>query len=263
VKEENNADGNRDWMADLRKYEDFLREIDLGKYSNLREIKTVEQDLPKEMLPLDIYYEYYWDKTDFKDFNDVFEIYWEEKLHHIMKFIEKYFYGCSISFVKEGLKARLYRIWMSILTQFHFQYLWNALFDEKLISDAELDRRGIDAVADFEGRRVGFQIKKISYRREASERRFASGRRRVVDVIVEVPYIVVDEEELKRRIESRRVRDATKERYRKLLAQFKENFRKYDNGFVVFTENYLRKVHNKVKEKALTVNKIPYDEFLG
>ena len=85
----------------------------------------------------------------------------------------------------------------------------------------------------------------------------------MVDVIVEVPYIVVDEEELKRRIESRRVRDTTKERYRKLLALFKENFRKYDNGFVVFTENYLRKVHNKVKEKALTVNKIPYDEFLG
>ena len=78
-------------------------------------------------MPLEIYYRYYWDSTDFKDFEEVFKIYWHEKLNpHIYNFIKKYFYGCSLQFVEEGFKARLYRIWVSLLTQFHFQYLWNA-----------------------------------------------------------------------------------------------------------------------------------------
>ncbi|EDP75205.1 Type II restriction enzyme TthHB8I (endonuclease TthHB8I) (R.TthHB8I) [Hydrogenivirga sp. 128-5-R1-1] len=85
--------------------------LELEKYKELRAIKTVEQDLPQDLLPLEIYYRYYWDSTDFKDFEKVFEIYWHEKLNpYIYNFIKKYFYGCSLQFVEEGFKARLYRI---------------------------------------------------------------------------------------------------------------------------------------------------------
>ena len=42
----------RDWKKDLTKFESFLRSIDMQKYENLRKIKTVEQDLPKNLLPL-------------------------------------------------------------------------------------------------------------------------------------------------------------------------------------------------------------------
>jgi len=151
----------RNWKVDLKKLVDFLKNIEIQKYTHLRQIKTVEQDLPQELLPLEIYYNYYWDTTDFKDYDEIFKIYWSEKLNpYIYDFIKKYFYGCSLQFVEEGFKARLYRIWMSILTQFHFQYLWNALFKEKLISSAELDMMGIDAIIELNKIKLAIQVKK-------------------------------------------------------------------------------------------------------
>jgi hypothetical protein len=151
----------RDWQTNLKKFENFLKNIDIEKYSYLRNIKTVEQDLPKDLLPLELYYKYYWDSTNFKNFDEIFEIYWREKLNpYIYNFIKKYFYGCSLQFVEEGFKARLYRIWMSILTQFHFQYLWNALFDKKLKSNPQLDLMGIDAILNLNDTNIAIQIKK-------------------------------------------------------------------------------------------------------
>jgi len=102
---------SRNWKKDLNKFEKFLNNINIQKYAHLRKIKTVEQDLPRELLPLEIFYRHYWDTTDFKDYDKIFEIYWSEKLNpHIYEFIKKYFYGCSLQFVEEGFKARLYRI---------------------------------------------------------------------------------------------------------------------------------------------------------
>ncbi len=98
----------RDWGYDLNKFESFLKKINVTEYVHLRQIKTVEQDLPKELLPLEIFYRYYWTITDFKDFNEIFTIYWSEKLNpYIYEFIKKYFYGCSLQFVEEGFRARI------------------------------------------------------------------------------------------------------------------------------------------------------------
>jgi len=49
-----------DWKSLFNKYEDFLRNIPLIKYSELREIKTVEQNLPKNINPLKLLYRIYW-----------------------------------------------------------------------------------------------------------------------------------------------------------------------------------------------------------
>jgi len=46
----------------LKTFEEFLSEIDLQEYRNLRQIKTVEQDLPKAINPLYLIYKFYWDK---------------------------------------------------------------------------------------------------------------------------------------------------------------------------------------------------------
>jgi len=253
----------RNWNKDLKKYEKFLKMINLNKYSYLREIKTVEQDLPYDLLPLEIFYRYYWDNMEFKDYDEVFEIYWKEKLNNIYSFIKKYFYGCSLQFVEEGFKARLYRIWMSILTQFHFQYLWNALFDEKLESTPDLDMIGIDAIVVLKNKKIGFQIKKISYRREASERRFTKRQKKYVDFIVEVPYLVIDVDDLKNKISNPRVKEETKNKYRNFLRIFEENFTKLNNGFVIFKSNYLEHIRNVIEEKLNeNIEKIPYFYFL-
>ena len=257
---------SRNWKADLKKFEDFLRNIDIQKYAHLRQIKTVEQDLPRELLPLEIYYRYYWDTTDFKDYDEIFKIYWNEKLKpYIYEFIKKYFYGCSLQFVEEGFKARLYRIWMSILTQFHFQYLWNALFDEKLISSAELDMLGIDATVKLNNVKIGIQVKKVSYRREASDRRFTRRQQTHADIVVEVPYLVIDIDELKRKLKNPRVRESTKVKCQNALDIFNKNFIKLDNGFVIFRGEYLKHIKKIILEKIKITEKgkkITYQEVL-
>ncbi len=256
----------RNWKKDLAKFENFLRNIDIQKYARLRMIKTVEQDLPRDLLPLEIYYKYYWDTTDFKDYDEVFRIYWSEKLNpYIYDFIKKYFYGCSLQFVEEGFKARLYRIWMSILTQFHFQYLWNALFDEKLISTPELDMMGIDAIVELNKVKIAIQVKKVSYRREASDRRFTRRQQSHADIVVEVPYLVIDIDDLKNKIANPRVRESTKIKCQNALDIFNKNFIKLDNGFVISKEEYLRHIRKVILEKLKTAEKgkkITYDEVL-
>ncbi len=255
----------RNWKKDLTKFENFLGNIDIQKYAHLRMIKTVEQDLPRDLLPLEIYYRYYWDTTDFKDYDDVFKIYWNEKLNpYIYDFIKKYFYGCSLQFVEEGFKARLYRIWMSILTQFHFQYLWNALFDEKLISTPELDMMGIDSIVELNEVKIAIQVKKVSYRREASDRRFTRRQRKYADIVVEVPYLVIDLYELKNKISNPRVKESTKTKLQNALEVFNKNFIKLNNGFVIFKEEYLKHIRKImfIEIKARRGKKITYEEIL-
>lgn len=264
---------DRDWDKDLGKFEEFLKKIDLQKYKPLREIKTVEQDLPKDLLPLEIYYKYYWETTDFKDFDEVFQIYWKEKLDpHIYNFIKKYFYGCSLEFVEEGFKARLYRIWMSVLTQFHFQYLWNVLFAEKLISTPELDNVGIDAIVELGNKKIAIQIKKVSYRREASERRFTKRQQKYADVFVEVPYLVIDIDKVKseiNKLEKSKTKSGKsenrKEKLENILKLFNENFDRLENGFVIFKKEYLMHIRNVIAEKLKTnknISIITYNEIL-
>ena len=256
----------RNWKRDVKKFEKFLKEIDIEKYAYLRQIKTVEQDLPRELLPLEIYYRYYWNTTDFKDYDEIFTIYWSEKLNpYIYEFIKKYFYGCSLQFVEEGFKARLYRIWMSILTQFHFQYLWNALFDERLVSSADLDMLGIDAIVELNNVKTAIQVKKVSYRREASDRRFTRRQQNYADIVVEVPYLVVDTEELKSKLANPRVKESTKIKCKNALKVFNKNFIKLNNGFVIFREDYLKHIRRLILEKIRTTEKgkkITYEEIL-
>ncbi len=254
----------RNWKGDLEKYENFLKSVNLNKYKHLRKIKTVEHDLPKNLIPLDLYYKYYWNTTDFKEYEEVFQIYWNDRLKHIYEFIRKYFYGCSLQFVEEGFKARLYRIWVSVLTQFHFQYLWNALFKEKLVSSPELDKMGIDGMVKINNLKIGFQIKKISYRREVSDRRFTKKQQKYVNMIVEVPYLVVNIDEIIQKLESPRVKK--KKEYKKLLEVFNNYFYKYNNGFVIFRERYLKVLKKLVLQKIdgdiKNNEKITYDLVL-
>ena len=248
----------------LKKYENFLEGIDLSKYSRLRKIKTVEQDLPKSLNPLPLIYKYYWEERKFLNYEDFFKIYWNTNLHHIMEFVKKYFYGCSLQFVEEGFKARLYRTWTSLLTQFHFQYLWMEVFGKRypLEASAELDMAGIDSRITINGIVIGIQIKKISYRREASQRRFTKRQRKLVNIICEVPYLVIDIEEVERKLNSNRTRETTKKKLSALLSFFNKNFRTLKNGFVVFRENYLYKVENVLLSADNYEDFIPYTVFL-
>ncbi|EDP75206.1 hypothetical protein HG1285_00540 [Hydrogenivirga sp. 128-5-R1-1] len=71
---------------------------------------------------------------------------------------------------------------------------------------------GIDGIVDLKNLKVGIQIKKVSYRREASNRRFTKRQQKFSDIIVEVPYLVVDIEDLQNKIASPRVKEKSRER---------------------------------------------------
>lgn len=149
----------------LEAFEDFLKRLDLKAYQHkYRPIKTVEQDLPRELNPLPDLYEHYWKPgggtLSFPSFEAFFDGWWEKHLKPLDEFIRKYFWGCSYEFVRLGLEARLYRTAVSIWTQFHFCYRWNASCKLALEATPELDAEGIDALIQTRERPTGIQLKR-------------------------------------------------------------------------------------------------------
>jgi hypothetical protein len=237
----------------LRIYEAFLSEIPLDKYKEeLRPIKTVEQDLPKELNPLyDLYYSYWTEEPtkSFPSFEDFFNSYWDnhERGPYILKFIEKYLWGCSHDFVKKGLKARLYRTFISVLTQFHFCYTWKAYCSSRVEASAELDMRGIDAKIFYDDYiQVGLQIKKETYRPEAREGgRFAQRSLKDIHLFLEIPYTINEPEDLEKKCQNAKKQE-TRKRYQKLyyLSRFLQKY--LSNGFVVFEPSYAERIEKNI-----------------
>lgn len=237
----------KDPIANLKKYRNFLETIPLNRYrEELKGIKWVEQDLFKEMLPLASIFNYYWDKRSFLGFEEWFESFWEElntkpeSKQALAKFKKYYFDKNGDGWFKKGFKARMYRTWISVLTQLDFCYMFEYICakedkDLPLEGNAELDARGIDARVN----NIAFQIAKISQRKEAR----TAGRKKTV---VAIPYAVFNVEEFKRRCESPRVKD--KNGYRKALASFHKYFTLLQNGFVVFNENYLKPIIDNIED---------------
>ncbi|MFZ8846262.1 MAG: TaqI family restriction endonuclease [Candidatus Hydrothermia bacterium] len=250
--------------SDLYRFRDFLGKIPLVKYrEEFKDIKWVEQDLPKEILPLRSIYKYYWDKREFLDFEEWFEEFWKEinenqESKKALEEFKKYYFNRTIEendWFKKGFKARMYRTWISILTQLDFFYMFEYICEKegrnfKIECNAELDMKGIDA-------KVGetyFQIAKITHRKEARP-----GKRKMK--IIQVPYAVFDIEELQRRIQNPRTRN--KEKYRKLLKAFEKYFDVLENGFVAFKEDYVKMIIENLenqKELEKIISKI-FKEF--
>ncbi|MBE0478933.1 TaqI family restriction endonuclease [Candidatus Aerophobetes bacterium] len=230
---------------DLKKYRDFLETIPLNKFrEELKNIKWVEQDLPKEMLPLTSIFKYYWDERQFLSFDGWFETFWKEldnnsQSKEALKQFKKYYFDKdNDGWFKKGFKARMYRTWVSVLTQLDFCYVFEYACakeekDLQLEANAELDVRGIDAkVSD-----IGFQVAKVSQRKEA---RTASGKKTVVTI----PYVVWNPDKLKEKIRNPRTR--IKDIYQKMINSFEKYFIKLPNGFVVFKENYLKVIIDNI-----------------
>ncbi len=240
-------------INDLKKYREFLETIPLDKYrEELKNVKWVEQDLNKAgqiqlgsaLLPLASIFKYYWEKRQFLTFEKWFEIFWEElntKLEskQALKEFKKYYFDKNgDGWFKKGFKARMYRTWVSVLTQLDFCYMFEYICTKEgknlqLEGNAELDARGIDARVND----IGFQIAKISQRKEA---RTVGGKK----MVVTIPYVVWDPDELRKKIQNPRTR--IKNIYQKMVDSFQKYFIKLQNGFVVFNENYLKPIIDNI-----------------
>lgn len=241
--------------AVLKAFENFLAQVPMETYRQaLMPIKTVEQDLPKALNPLPAIYDAYWtsEPRDFLPYDDFFEKWWQDHKKPLEAFIRKYFWGCCHEFVYQGFKARIYRTWVSVLTQFHFAYLWRTyVVFPPLKASAEWDMQGIDAVVEYaeENVRVGLQVKKVSYRYEArGPSRFAR-RKHQVHLVVEVPYTVTPAKTWQQRA-SRARKPHTKQQAEMFAWLATHLQRWFPNGFVVFQPKYPLLVKRLIREQA-------------
>jgi hypothetical protein len=126
-------------------------------------------------------------------------------------------------FILVGLKARMYRTWISLLTQLDLAYTWNKNVKEiKMDSDVILDVKGIDTYCDFYGEFIGIQIKKRSQRHEALKIIEGEAPIRTINI----PYDLNFESD-----------DFLKDKLIKL-----------NNGFIVFSDNYIYDIYNEIKK---------------
>jgi hypothetical protein len=236
-------------LTDFERFRRFLESIPLDKYrEELKDVKWVEQDLYKELLPLESIFKYYWETREFLSFEDWFENFWREintipeKKEALEKF-KRYYFNRELGendWFRKGFKARMYRTWISLLTQLDFCYVFEYVVSRKglnlqLVCNADLDAKGIDAMVND----IGFQIAKISERKEA---RAGKTKKKIVPI----PYAVYNLEEMKRRMESPRTRK--KEVYIRKLKAFDKYFSVLKNGFVVFKEEYIERVVDNIND---------------
>lgn len=241
AKNKEDAPMKKNPIDDIQRYRAFLETIPLTNYrKELKDVKWVEQDLPQEMLPLTSIFKYYWNERKFLSFEEWFEKFWEElnarpeSKQALARFKKYYFDKNGNGWFKKGFKARMYRTWVSVLTQLDFCYMFEYICskegkDFQLECNAELDAKGIDARVN----NIGFQIAKISQRKEAR----TVGEKKTV---VTIPYAVFNVEEFERRCQSPRVKD--KSGYQKAISSFYKYFIRLKNGFIVFKEDYLKQI---------------------
>ena len=244
----------------LQSYRKFLESIPLDKYrGKLKDVKWVEQDLYPELLPLGSIFRNYWHEQNFLDFESWFEQFWEElhsnpaSLVPLKHFKKYYFDKDNDGWFKLGFKARMYRTWVSVLTQLDFCYIFLYVCEKqgkhlRLEANAELDAKGVDL-------RVGqldFQVAKITHRKEA--RPSGAEKKKIA-----IPYAVYNVDEYVRLSHSPRVSPANRTKYRNSLQAFHKYFIYLKNGFVVFSELYVDQIvtnlDNPLKLRA-TINKM-------
>jgi hypothetical protein len=233
-------------------FRSFLKTIDLGKYrEEFIKRKYVEQDLPDDVVNtmLRSLYENYWEKKRFLCFDDWFEEVWKEisKLEEFTNFVWEYWHRRFgedkewDNWFKEGLKARLYRTWTAVLTQFDFCYTVECVVEEEaykipIFASPELNRTGVDLrLRTQEGATIDFQVYKISERKEA---------RGKTGGVIRVPYPVTSREELKRRVESPNTRK--RKAYETILQTFDLYYEELDNGFIVFKKELAKAILDRV-----------------
>jgi len=228
----------------LNSYRKFLESIPLDEFRDkFKNVKWVEQDLPRELLPQWLIFHCYWDTQNFLDFEPWFEELWQA-LHSnptsaaVLKDFKKYHFDKNNDgWFKLGFKARMYRTWTAVLTQLDFCYMFAYVCHKQgkgvdLEANAELDISGVDL-------RVGnidFQVGKITQRKEA---RSAAVERRNR---IQIPYAVFNVDEYKRKSLSSRVSPSSRIAYGNALRAFNKYFVLLKNRFVVFSEHYVEQV---------------------
>ena len=115
-------------MSLLKEFETFLSNLNLQEYrETYTKYKTVELNLSKKILPLRHIYQEYWHKhSNWKNYDQFYSCYYTDLKQEIENFRDKHFF--SKETFRMGFKARIYRTWVSLLTQIQGAYVFAGVF---------------------------------------------------------------------------------------------------------------------------------------
>lgn len=227
----------------LEEFNKFLEEVDLNTYrKKYSGIRLVEMDLDKDIQAISLLYKVYWDEKSFISFDDFYKRYFKEKKDLLEKFRIKSTM-CKDCFYR-GLKARIYRTWAGLITQIHAGYVAEAVFGEGTVSmSEELDHKGADIRVVYKKTPLNYQIKKVSFKGVRSAKTLPNKKLdgEAIDMNYEVPNSIV--------FENPKRNDGA---FRKPYLRFLEDKRtiRFDNGFVVFTEESFLPKKEEIDSKS-------------
>lgn len=216
-------------------FTDFCEQIDLESYrQKYSRIKTVEMDLPRSIQALDTIYENYWDNVNNlanpPTFEEYYKLYYERHREQIEAFWRTTGFCTDCNCFPNGLQARIYRTWASLITQIHAGYVAELVFGVGNVKmSTDLDHQGIDILAIHNGTEIKIQVKKDTQRREIARMDRAS-KGEIVDIYYVVP-IDYDNPYYTRKSMAGQLRPWANE-----FVQFNPNgtMDRLSNGFVVF-----------------------------
>lgn len=129
-------------MEKLLKVNQFCSKIDLARYrEKYSKIKIVELDLPRNIQAIKALYKVYWENFERLNFEDFYSFYSKKIANELEDFRKEKMFSEETFY--RGLPARIYRTWVSLLTQIQGGYVASSLYP-KVEMSAELDYGGID-----------------------------------------------------------------------------------------------------------------------
>jgi len=129
----------------LKKYENFLQNIPLEKHASLRKIKTVEKDLVGDLNPTSLLEQCFFAKHEWVNFEEFYERYRNQYLEQLKDFRSAHYAKLTWDRFWQGLKARLWRIYVGFLTEYHAYYMaMNTFGGSNVRRGADLDKKGVD-----------------------------------------------------------------------------------------------------------------------
>lgn len=227
----------------LQEFTDFLKKVPLDKYrEKYRPIKIVEMDLPKDIQAIALIYEVYWKEKQFISFDEFYERYKKEKKTQLEEFRKK-IQMCESCFYL-GLPARIYRTWASLITQIHGGYVAEFVFGNGSIEMSEnLDHAGADFRVSYKGKKINYQVKKETMSREV--RTAKKGKVRIDGEFIDIKYNVPSGDYFEN---PKKLNGEYKTPYLRFIED--KTLKRFDNGFVVFTEEAFLPKKKEIDSKA-------------
>lgn len=240
-------------MASLKtQFEQFLAGIGLKKFrKKYKPIKIVEMDLDREIIPVYFIIKVYWKNKEFLPFNAFYKKYLAEYKKKLEKFRKKV-QMCKKCFYK-GLEARVYRTWVSLLTQIQGAFVAAEVFgQENIHMNGALDvEKGVDFQIRHNKKTCNIHISKISQSREVRQAR-PKPKHLLPGVHILLPYLVWRPSKTGRT----HWKNGTPLKWF-IDSQLKEAGERLPNGFIIFKTELLEDL-----KRAIEKNKLKEEGYL-